>query len=134
MKHKVDIRRVYEQAGNGEGYRVLVDRLWPRGLARSELEFDVWCKELAPSTELRKWFAHKPEHWDQFCEKYLAQLRSSEQKERIKELIRDAGAKQITLLYGARDVRHNHAVILAREIARVSGYLKKVSNDAGTSA
>lgn len=124
MKFKVDIRRVYDEAQANEGYRVLVDRLWPRGLSRREVQFDIWSKDLAPSTELRKWFAHKPEHWEQFGKDYQTQLRTEEQLQRIKELIRNAHAKHMTLLYSARDTTHNHAVILAKEIARVAGRMK----------
>src|SRR5690606_41609558 len=69
-----------DEAQANEGYRVLVDRLWPRGLSRREVQFDIWCKDLAPSTELRKWFAHKPEHWEQFGKDYQTQLRTEDRK------------------------------------------------------
>lgn len=120
MKIKVDIKRAYEEAAEGDGYRVLVDRLWPRGVSKEELHFDAWRKDLAPSPALRKWFGHKVEHWEQFRDEYETELRSEGQKERMRELIEEAGGSHITLLYGARDAEHNHAIILAEEIARVA--------------
>jgi len=132
MNIKVDIRRVYDKAGSNEGYRVLVDRLWPRGLARNQVVFDMWSKELAPSTDLRKWFAHTPERWEKFSEEYLTQLRG--QEEPIQALVREAGTAHLTLLYGARDTEHNHAVILAQEITRVAKRIRKAPNEAGKPA
>lgn len=119
MKIQVDIRRAYEEAGQDEGYRVFVDRLWPRGMSKDELHFDAWCKDLAPSPELRKWFGHKVENWDKFRNDYQAELRAKEQEARMRELIKQAGG-HMTLLYGARDTEHNHALILADEITRVA--------------
>lgn len=125
MKVQVDVRRVYEKEGKDEGYRVLVDRLWPRGISRDELHFDAWCKDLAPSPGLRKWFGHKAEHWEGFRHDYQAELGAEAQQERMRELIRDAGASRITLLYGARDAQRNHALILADELARVARSMRK---------
>lgn len=125
MNVKIDIRRIYEKAGSNEGYRVLVDRIWPRGVSKDELHYDTWCKDLAPSPQLRKWFAHKAENWDRFRDDYQAELRDTAQTERIRALINEAGKSHITLLYGARDTVHNHARILADEIARVAGTMHK---------
>ncbi len=127
MKIKVDIKRAYEEAAKGDGYRVLVDRLWPRGVSKEALHYDAWCKDLAPSPALRKWFGHKVEHWDQFRGEYETELRSEEQAQRMRQLVQDAGASHITLVYGARDTEHNHAIILAAEIERVARHMGKTT-------
>lgn len=120
MKVHIDIRRAYEEPGKNEGYRILVDRLWPRGISKDELKFDTWCKDLAPSPALRKWFGHKVDHWEKFRTDYLAELRSKDQQARMRELIESAGVSRFTLIYGARDTEHNHALILADEMAHVA--------------
>src|SRR5690606_26026079 len=97
------IKRVYEPARQADGYRVLVDRLWPRGVAKEDLPYDAWEKDLAPSPALRKWFGHKIDHWDQFRESYESELRSPEQAKRMRELVKEAGGRDITLVYAARD-------------------------------
>lgn len=124
MKVKVDIRRAYDKAQKNEGYKVLVDRLWPRGISKEDLHFDAWCKDLAPSPSLRKWFDHKVENWEKFRDDYQDELRGEEQKLRMQNLIKEGGS-HITLLYGARDAEHNHAVILADELQRAARYLRK---------
>lgn len=124
MKVKVDIRRAYDKAQKNEGYKVLVDRLWPRGISKEDLHFDAWCKDLAPSPGLRKWFDHKVENWEKFRDDYQDELRGEEQKQRMQNLIKEGGS-HITLLYGARDAEHNHAVILADELQRAARYLRK---------
>ncbi len=119
MAKHVQIKRAYEPAAEKDGYRVFVDRLWPRGVSRQELKYDAWVKDLAPSPPLRKWFSHKVEHWDQFRDSYQTELRAPEQIERMRALIGDAGGRPITLVYGAKDAEHNHALILAAEISRL---------------
>ena len=131
MKIKVDIKRAYEEAAKGDGYRVLVDRLWPRGVSKEELHYDAWCKDLAPSPALRKWFGHKVEHWDQFRDEYETELRSKEQEQRMRQLVHDAGASHITLVYGARDTEHNHAIILAAELERAARHIGKTPPEGG---
>ncbi|NYT70668.1 DUF488 domain-containing protein [Pusillimonas noertemannii] len=131
MKIQVDIKRAYDKAQQGDGYRVLVDRLWPRGVSKEELHYDAWCKDLAPSPALRKWFGHKVEHWDQFRDEYETELRSKEQEQRMRQLVQDAGASHITLVYGARDTEHNHAIILAAEIERVARHMGKTPRKQG---
>lgn len=116
MTSSIRTERLHDSLGPGPGYRVFVDRLWPRGVARKDFHFDVWCKELAPSTELRQWFGHRVERWEEFSRRYREELRAPEQQERIRTLLADAGRKSIVLLYGARDPDHNQAVILAQEI------------------
>lgn len=113
------IRRAYEPPGKDEGFRILVDRLWPRGLRKDELEFDLWAKELAPTPELRRWFAHSPQRWKSFQEKYARELDAPELRERMKTIADQAGERRITLLYGARDPDHNHALILAEAFRKL---------------
>lgn len=113
----VKIKRVYEEVEKSDGFRVLVDRLWPRGLSKGSGSIDLWCKEVAPSTELRKWFNHDPEKWEAFRKKYIAELKDN--KEAFSEL--KAIAKReptITLLYGAKDEEHNQAVVLREVLSR----------------
>jgi len=115
---RVQIKRAYEQPSDDDGYRVLVDRIWPRGLGKDEFEYDLWCKDLAPSKELRQWFGHAPERWNEFCRRYKNELAAEEAQQRVQEVLRQAASKTITLLYGARDTEHNHAIVLAEELAR----------------
>jgi len=116
---KVSVRRVYDPPKTGEGLRILVDRLWPRGVRKEDLEYDLWEKDVAPTPELRKWFGHMPERWETFHEKYRQELETPEAQERLKEIMKAAGKRNITLLYGARDPEHNHALILADAIKRL---------------
>lgn len=108
----VQIKRVYESFSRKDGYRVLVDRLWPRGIKKESLSLDAWFKELAPSTELRKMFGHDPKRWRAFQTKYKQELKSPEAAEKIRFLRDLAKKRTITLLYGARDPDHNNAVVL----------------------
>ncbi len=106
----IKIKRAYEEPSANDGYRILVDRLWPRGLAKSTVPYDEWLKELAPSAELRKWFGHDPERWPEFRKRYEAELKRNEVIDTFIEKHRDK--KRITLIYGAADTEHNHAVVL----------------------
>jgi len=115
----VGIRRVYDPPRSAEGFRVFVDRLWPRGMRKDQLEYDLWEKEIAPTPGLRKWFGHMSARWDEFGEKYRRELEKPETQERLREIIKAAGRRNITLLYGARDAEHNHALILADAIKRL---------------
>jgi uncharacterized protein YeaO (DUF488 family) len=107
----VRTKRVYEPPASADGYRVLVDRVWPRGLSREKAAVDEWARELAPSTELRKWFGHKPERFDEFRRRYREELRAHE--EELALLHRRARKQTVSLLFGARDAEHNNAVVLA---------------------
>jgi uncharacterized protein YeaO (DUF488 family) len=111
----VRLKRAYEQPASSDGYRVLVDRLWPRGVSREEARLDEWAKELAPSATLRRWFAHDPARFAEFRRRYTAELAAQEEK--LGELRRRARNGTLTLVYGARDEEHNDAVVLA-EILR----------------
>jgi len=107
----VRLKRAYEQPASSDGYRVLVDRLWPRGVSREEARLDEWAKELAPSATLRRWFAHDPARFAEFRRRYTAELAAHEEK--LGELRRRARNGTLTLVYGARDQEHNDAVVLA---------------------
>jgi uncharacterized protein YeaO (DUF488 family) len=107
----VRTKRVYEQPAEGDGYRVLVDRVWPRGLSREKAAVDEWERELAPSAELRKWFGHRPERFDEFRRRYRTELRA--RKSEVDALRERARKETVTLLFGARDTEHNNAVVLA---------------------
>ena len=111
-KHTKAIRtiRAYDVEDSIEGYRVLVDRIWPRGVSKETLDLDQWAKELAPSTDLRKWFAHDPVKWDEFQDRYRSEL--SQKMEALQTLLDDAKDKPIVLIYAAKDRYHNHAIVL----------------------
>ena len=106
----VNIKRVYELPASKDGYRVLVDRLWPRGISKESAGINAWWKEHAPSTELRKWFGHDPVKWKSFRQQYLAELRAN--RKELVSAVNRANRDQITLVYGAKDEQHNHAVVL----------------------
>lgn len=108
MKKKIRIKRVYEKVSSGDGIRILVDRIWPRGVKKEDLKPDYWIKEIAPSTELRKWFSHEPDKWEKFKKKYFSELK--EKKSVCRDLL-DKG-ENITLLYSARDEKYNQAAAL----------------------
>ena len=111
MDTEIRIRRVYEEPSADDGLRVLVDRLWPRGRSKQSARVDVWLKDIAPSKNLRTWFGHIPERFDEFAARYRAELDTSpEAVSRLRGLIADH--PRVTLLYGAKDNEHNNAVVL----------------------
>lgn len=110
----VRLKRAYDAPDPNDGRRILVDRLWPRGVAKSDAAIDEWAKEIAPSTELRKWFDHDPERWDEFRERYAKEIHGhAELLAHLRELARDG---PVTLVYSARDQIHNDAVLLRQMI------------------
>ncbi len=114
------LKRAYERPARGDGTRILVDRLWPRGVKKADLRLDAWVKELAPSTALRQWFGHDPERWLEFRRRYRKELGTVEVRRLIKEIIAAAKpASPITLVYGARDTEHNEAVVLREKFRRL---------------
>jgi len=115
---KIITKRAYEPPSESDGYRVLVDRVWPRGLNKDQLRIDCWMKAIAPSNDLRKWFNHEPGKWAGFKKRYFAQLR--EQREELCKLLEQAGAGPLTLVYGARDESHNNAVALREYLNRLT--------------
>lgn len=106
----ITIARVYDAQQSEAGYRVLVDRLWPRGIKKEDLHLDEWAKDLAPSTELRKWFGHDPQRWSEFKRRYQQELKSN--LSAVDELLEKASRRRITLLFAARDEEHCHAIVL----------------------
>ena len=114
----MDIRRkrAYDAPATSDGYRVLIDRLWPRGVSKTDAEIDEWARELAPTTALRTWFGHDPERFDEFRERYTEELATHDDK--VRELRARARRRRLTLVYGARDQEHNDAVVLAELLRR----------------
>ena len=110
---QITVMRAYDIGEADNGYRILVDRLWPRGLTKQELHVSEWLKELAPSAELRRWFDHRPERWDAFRKRYASELRTH--RDEVDRLVNLAARRRVVLLFGARDVEYNNAVAL-REI------------------
>jgi uncharacterized protein YeaO (DUF488 family) len=109
----VTVKRVYEKAARSDGYRVLVDRLWPRGLSKSQVALDAWLRDLAPSDELRQWFHARPESWLTFSKRYIKELAAPEAAEALDELYRLARRKKnLTLLFASKNELHNNAVVL----------------------
>ncbi|HXD78411.1 MAG TPA: DUF488 domain-containing protein [Puia sp.] len=104
------IKRVYEKPAKEDGRRILVDRLWPRGLTKEKAHIDLWLKEIAPSTTLRKWFGHDPAKWDEFQKRYRMELKTN--KEQVSLLKEEQNKGVVTLVYGAKDEEHNEALVL----------------------
>ncbi|MHB8620506.1 MAG: DUF488 domain-containing protein [Chloroflexota bacterium] len=113
----VRLKRVYEQVSPDDGRRVLVDRVWPRGLSKHEARVDEWLPELGPGTQLRKWFGHDPERWSEFRARYQAELDAPRQRQRLDNLLELAAGQTVTILYGAKDQEHNQAVVIAEQLA-----------------
>lgn len=115
----IKIKRIYDPAESGDGYRVLVDRLWPRGIAKDKAKVDRWLKEIAPSNELRKWYGHDPDKWDEFRRKYKTELKAvPEAVSRLKEII-DSN-ETVTLLYSSKENTLNNAVALKEILAQTN--------------
>jgi uncharacterized protein YeaO (DUF488 family) len=112
----VRLRRAYDEPLTDDGYRVLVDRVWPRGRSKEQLRLDAWARDLGPSTQLRKWFAHDPERWTEFQARYHAELADAGRSPVLDELARRARAGRVTLVFGAHDTEHNQARVIAAEL------------------
>lgn len=112
----IRLKRAYEPAAADDGYRVLIDRLWPRGVSKQQAKLDEWEKELSPSSELREWFGHEPSRFEKFRRRYIDELRAN--APRLKELRRHARTGTLTLVYSAHDSEHNDAVVLAEVLRR----------------
>lgn len=109
-KKKIVTKRIYEDVAKNDGYRVLVDRIWPRGVSKNEAKLDKWMKDIAPSKALRKWFDHDPGKFETFKKRYKKELSDCEDK--LEGLVEKSKSKKVTLLYGAKDEEHNQAVVL----------------------
>ena len=114
---ELKIKRVYEAPSLDDGVRILVDRLWPRGIKKEDAHIDFWDKEIAPSTELREWFGHKPELFEEFSKKNMQELKNHE--DRLKEIKEMLKTKNVTLVYGAKDTKDNQAVVLKKVIDKI---------------
>ena len=119
MKPIIKLKRAYEKPARDDGERVLVDRLWPRGVSKDEAAIKSWAKELAPTTELREWFGHDPALWPEFQKKYKAELKKNEAVQAFYEEHRET--KVLTLVYGAKDEQHNHALVLREYLEHLYG-------------
>lgn len=106
----IKIKRIYEPPASTDGFRILIDRLWPRGISKEKAELDLWCKEIAPTPELRKWFDHREDRFAEFKTRYLHELKHNPA---VAEILHSIGSRNSTLLYGAHDPAINHAVVLA---------------------
>src|SRR3546814_2640779 len=112
MSIDVRLKRIYGPAAAEDGKRVLVDRIWPRGITKAEARIDLWLKDIAPSTALRKWFGHRPERWPEFQRRYSVEIDANPAIDQLRDLARRG---VLTLLYGARDEAHNQAIVLANQ-------------------
>lgn len=109
----IRLKRAYDEAAPDDGFRALIDGLWPRGVSREQAAIDAWLKELAPSPGLRRWFGHDPAHWRRFRSRYRSQLRSQARSRALEQLAERARQGPLTLIYAARDTEHNNAVVVA---------------------
>ena len=107
---RMQLKRIYDAPSPDDGFRVLVDRVWPRGMTKEKAAIDLWAKDIAPSTDLRKWFDHDPEKWGAFQEKYREELRNI--RSALEDLVAKAEDRPLTFLYGAKDEKHNQAIVL----------------------
>lgn len=107
---RISIKRIYEPPSKEDGFRVLVDRVWPRGISRKDAAIDRWAKDIAPSTELRKWFSHRPERWEEFRKRYRNELASRVSD--LRHLAEECGGCRMTLIFSAKDADRNQAVVL----------------------
>jgi uncharacterized protein YeaO (DUF488 family) len=113
---KIQIKRAYEESSSRDGTRILVDRLWPRGLTKKEAHIDLWLKDIAPSSELRTWFGHDPAKWQEFRSRYRSELQ--DKSELLASILERAQDGAVTLVYAAKDEKHNHALVLLKQLAR----------------
>jgi uncharacterized protein YeaO (DUF488 family) len=118
---KIAIKRAYDDPAPGDGYRVLVDRVWPRGRSKGTLELGQWARDIAPSADLRKWFGHDPQRWEVFQQRYRTELEDEVQQARLRSLLADAAGQPITLVYGAKDEEHNQAMVLRDVLLQAGG-------------
>jgi uncharacterized protein YeaO (DUF488 family) len=112
------VKRVYDQPQKSDGLRILVDRLWPRGLTKEKARIDLWLKEIAPTDALRRWSHHDPKRWPEFRKRYFAEL--GKNPEQVKNILSQSKGKTVTLLFGAKDTQHNNAVALSEYLEKES--------------
>ena len=120
MGNDVRYRRIYDDASSEDGLRILVDRIWPRGVRKEDANVDEWLREIAPSTELRRWYGHDPDRYAEFRRRYLAELREPVRKQAAQRLRETAGHNRMTLLTASRDLEHSQAAVLAHWLNRAT--------------
>jgi uncharacterized protein YeaO (DUF488 family) len=113
---RIDLKRAYDPPARSDGHRILIDRIWPRGIAKEDLEVDAWLKDLAPSTGLRKWFGHDPKKWGEFKRRYAGEI--EQHSDALEQLARTARDGHVTLVFAAKDIEHNNAVALKAYLER----------------
>jgi uncharacterized protein YeaO (DUF488 family) len=121
----IHLKRAYEPIARGDGCRILIDRLWPRGCRRNGLRIEAWRPELAPSVTLRRWFAHDPKRWQEFRRRYRLELRAPRVRAVLREIAARARHRPVTLVYAARDRDRNNAVVLAEVLGRLGRSVRK---------
>jgi uncharacterized protein YeaO (DUF488 family) len=121
MGKHVMYRRIYDDASPEDGLRILVDRIWPRGVRKEDARLDEWIRDVAPSTELRRWYGHDPERYDEFRRRYLAELREPAWEKAVRRLRKYAGQHRMTLLTATTDLEHSQAAVLAHWLNRAEG-------------
>jgi uncharacterized protein YeaO (DUF488 family) len=114
----IKLKRIYDPSSREDGKRVLVDRLWPRGIKKENAHIDEWLKDIAPSDALRKWFSHDPSRWKEFKKRYHDELK--DKKELLKQLLADSRKGTVTLLFGSKDIEHNNAIVIKEVLAKKS--------------
>jgi uncharacterized protein YeaO (DUF488 family) len=115
----IELKRAYEPPAASDGLRVLIDRIWPRGISKEDAKLDEWAREVAPSSELRKWFGHDPDKWDEFRKRYFREL--DNKRDLLDSLLQKVRGKRVTLVFGARDEVHNNAVALKEYLQKRLG-------------
>jgi uncharacterized protein YeaO (DUF488 family) len=114
---RIAIKRIYDPPAEEDGFRVLVDRVWPRGVSKKEAAIEHWAKDIGPSTELRKWFNHDPARWQEFRKRYQGELK--DRVSDLRQLLKERGRRRMTLLFSARDTEHNQAIVLKDVLERM---------------
>jgi uncharacterized protein YeaO (DUF488 family) len=112
----IHLKRAYDAPAQSDGCRVLIDRIWPRGVTKDHLKLDLWMKDLAPSTDLRKWFGHDPEKWEEFKKRYAREL--EQRADALEQLVERAKTGRVTLVFGAKDTEHSNATALKEHLER----------------
>jgi uncharacterized protein YeaO (DUF488 family) len=125
----IRLKRAYETPGDDDGQRLLVERLWPRGVSREAASLSGWLKDLAPSPELRRWFNHDPQRWEEFQQRYAAELQAADRQALLRQLAETAQHETVTLIYAARDTQRNSAVVLKQLLEQQYPALAEGSDD-----
>ncbi|MBV8683388.1 MAG: DUF488 domain-containing protein [Caulobacteraceae bacterium] len=121
MAHELHLKRAYDPSSRSDGRRILVDRLWPRGVTKAEADIDLWLKQVAPTDELREWFGHRPERWDEFRARYREELKTNPALDELRQALAEG---KVTLVYGAKDREHNQAVALAEVLLEPDAFTR----------